>query len=129
MSYSIDHFVLTVSDPEASLAFYQRALGVKRIDFAQGRIAIGLGNQKINLHQAGQELLPHAKEPRPGSADFCLITTQKLEPLIQHLTDEGIPVLQGPVLRTGAKGPIESIYIRDPDGNLVELSNSMTQIK
>jgi len=118
----IDHFVLTVASIEATVAFYEKALGMESVSFAGGRTALTFGNQKINLHEAGRELEPKAKSPTLGSADFCLITNEPLEIAIAHLTRCGIEIEEGPGPKTGATGPITSIYFRDPDGSLVEVS-------
>jgi catechol 2,3-dioxygenase-like lactoylglutathione lyase family enzyme len=119
----LDHLVLTVADVSATAAFYQRVLGMHPIIFGDGRRALAFGNQKINLHQAGRELLPFAGRPTPGSADLCFITSTPLSEVVTTLTNLGVPVEEGPVPRTGATGPIVSVYLRDPDGNLIELSN------
>lgn len=119
----IDHFVLTVRDPEATCAFYSRALGMHPVTFAGGRKALAFGNQKINLHQAGREFEPKAERPVPGSADFCLITSVPLAEVIAHLEICGVAIIEGPVAKTGATGPLRSVYFRDPDSNLVEVSN------
>lgn len=119
----IDHFVLTVASVEATCDFYERALGMKVETFGEGRKALVFANQKINLHQAGAELEPKSDKPTPGSGDFCLITDTPLKDVIQHLERCGVRIEQGPVDRTGATGPIVSIYLRDPDKNLVEISN------
>ena len=119
----IDHLVLTVADIERTVAFYQQALGFKRIEFGGGRVALTCGRQqKINLHEAGREFDPKSARPTPGSGDFCLILDGALEDFVAHLAAEGIPIEDGPVARTGATGPILSVYIRDPDENLVEIS-------
>ncbi|MCW5592049.1 MAG: VOC family protein [Burkholderiales bacterium] len=119
----IDHFVLTVRDPEASCAFYSRVLGMHPVTFAGGRKALAFGNQKINLHQAGREFEPKAERPVPGSADFCLITSVPLAEVMAHLESCGVAIIEGPVAKTGAMGPLRSVYFRDPDSNLVEVSN------
>jgi catechol 2,3-dioxygenase-like lactoylglutathione lyase family enzyme len=119
----IDHFVLTVRDIEATCEFYVRVLGMQVVTFAGGRKALQFGHQKINLHEAGKEFEPKALSPMPGSGDFCLITKTPLEEVIVHVRSCGIEIVQGPVHKTGAMGPIESVYLRDPDGNLVEVSN------
>jgi catechol 2,3-dioxygenase-like lactoylglutathione lyase family enzyme len=93
------------------------------VTFGGGRRALAFGEQKINLHQHGAEFEPKAHHPTPGSADLCFLTETPLDEVICHLGDCGVPVLEGPVLRTGATGPIRSVYLRDPDGNLVEVSN------
>ncbi|NJD87581.1 MAG: VOC family protein [Betaproteobacteria bacterium] len=119
----IDHFVLTVRDPEATCAFYSRVLGMHPVTFAGGRKALAFGNQKINLHQAGREFEPKAERPVPGSADFCLITSVPLAEVMAHLEACGVAIIEGPVAKTGATGPLRSVYFRDPDSNLVEVSN------
>jgi catechol 2,3-dioxygenase-like lactoylglutathione lyase family enzyme len=117
----LDHFVLTVADPEATVAFYER-LGKERVDFDDGRLALRFGDQKINLHQAGRPIQPHARRPTPGSADVCLLVAGTLDEVERELERAGVVFELGPVPRTGATGPIRSLYLRDPDGNLVELS-------
>ena len=119
----LDHLVLTVADVSATAAFYQRVLGMHPITFGDGRRALAFGNQKINLHEAGRELRPFAARPTPGSADLCFTTSTPLSEVVTTLTNLGVPVEEGPVPRTGATGPIVSVYLRDPDGNLIELSN------
>ena len=118
---ALDHLVLTVSDPEATVAFYER-LGMRRDEFGDGRLALRFGAQKINLHQAGSEFEPHAARPVPGSGDLCLLVDGALDDVRAELEAGGIAVELGPVERTGAEGPLRSVYVRDPDGNLVELS-------
>lgn len=118
----IDHFVLTVKDIEATCRFYARALGMRRVEF-EGRVALAFGRQKINLHRAGHEFEPKASKPTPGSGDFCLITETPLAAVVEHLASCGVAIEKGPTTRTGATGPILSVYFRDPDGNLVEVSN------
>ncbi len=115
--------VLTVTDIEISCAFYSRALGMKVVTFGDNRTALTFGNQKINLHRRGEEFEPKAHSPTPGSADLCLLTATPLGQVIEHLQTCGVPVLEGPVVRSGATGPIVSVYCRDPDGNLIELAN------
>lgn len=122
---ALDHLVLTVADIETSIAFYEKALGMQAVTFGQGRKALAFGQQKINLHQAGREFEPKAKTPLPGSADLCFLTTAPLADVAKHLVRLNIPVLEGPVRRTGAQGPILSVYIRDPDGNLIEIANRL----
>lgn len=119
----IDHFVLTVSNIEKTCDFYQTVLGVKVEIFAGGRKALTFGNQKINLHESGKEFEPKAAFPKKGSGDFCLISLTPIPEIISHLTRYGVDIEDGPVLRTGATGSITSVYIRDPDQNLVEISN------
>lgn len=118
-----DHVVLTVADVDATCAFYQRVLGMAVVSFGDGRKALAFGQQKINLHAHGREFEPKAERPTPGSADFCLITGVPVADVVAHLSGEGVTVVEGPVRRTGATGPIVSIYFRDPDRNLVEVAN------
>jgi len=120
----IDHLVLTVVDLAATCAFYERVLGMSVVRFGtQGRLALAFGRQKINLHLAGQEFTPHAQRPVPGSADLCLITDTPLATAMAQVIAQGVAVIEGPVERTGATGPMRSFYFRDPDGNLIEVSN------
>ena len=121
----VDHFVLTVADVAASCDFYQRVLGMSVVTFGDGRKALSFGQQKINLHAHGREFEPKAKRPTPGAADFCLLTGVPLVEVMAHLRAQGVALLDGPVARTGATGRIESIYFRDPDGNLVEVANRL----
>jgi catechol 2,3-dioxygenase-like lactoylglutathione lyase family enzyme len=123
--HALDHLVLTVADVEASVAFYER-LGMRREVFGEGRVALRFGTQKLNLHAAGAEIAPHARQPAPGSADLCFLVEGSLEDLGSELAAAGIQIEVGPVERTGAQGPIRSLYLRDPDGNLVELSEPLT---
>ena len=118
---AIDHLVLTVADPEATVAFYER-LGMRAETLGEGRLALRFGRQKINLHTAGAEFDPHAAAPVPGSADFCLLVEGPLSDVERELAEAGIAVEVGPVDKTGAEAPLRSVYVRDPDGNLVELS-------
>lgn len=119
----IDHLVLTVRDIEATCAFYTRVLGMEAVTFGGGRRALQFGRQKINLHQAGKEFEPKAQLPTPGSADFCLITQVPLDQVVAHLQACNVPIVEGPAPKTGAMGAMISVYLRDPDGNLVEISN------
>jgi len=119
----IDHIVLTVRDIEATCRFYEEALGMKGVSFAGGRKALTFGDQKINLHKAGEEFEPKAANPTPGSADLCLIASVGLAEFMAHLKALGIKILEGPVLRMGAMGPLRSVYLRDPDGNLIEVGS------
>jgi catechol 2,3-dioxygenase-like lactoylglutathione lyase family enzyme len=119
----LDHFVLTVADLEATCNFYARVLSMKVVTFGEGRKALVFGNQKINLHKAGQEFEPKARHPMPGSADICLIADTPLVEVLEILRRENVAIEEGPVSRTGATGPIKSVYIRDPDSNLIEISN------
>lgn len=118
----IDHLVLTVRSIEKTVEFYSQVLKMEVVTF-NFRYALKFGEQKINLHLAGQEFTPHALQPVPGSADFCLISDEPLEAWQSHLSALNIQVEEGPVLKTGAWGPMQSLYIRDPDQNLVEISH------
>jgi catechol 2,3-dioxygenase-like lactoylglutathione lyase family enzyme len=120
---AIDHLVLTVKDLGRTVEFYCRALGMQKEVFNSGRIALRFGRQKINLHQAGREFEPKAKSPQPGSADLCLVTATPLEEAMAKIRECAIPIEEGPVDRTGAGGPMRSFYIRDPDGNLIEIAS------
>ncbi len=119
----IDHLVLTVKDITATCNFYSFILGMEVITFGEGRKALSFGNQKINLHEAGREFEPKAARPTPGSVDLCLITDVPLWQAQAHIEGAGIEIVEGPVDRTGATGKIRSIYFRDPDLNLIEISN------
>ncbi|WP_141504550.1 VOC family protein [Paenibacillus luteus] len=119
----LDHLVLTVKDIDATCAFYSRVLGMEIITFGEGRKALQFGQQKINLHQQGREFEPKAARPTSGSADLCFITELPLQKVLLHLSECGVEVEEGRVRRTGATGPIESVYFRDPDMNLLEVSN------
>ncbi|MEK9753166.1 MAG: VOC family protein [Rhodospirillaceae bacterium] len=119
----LDHLVLTVADIDATCEFYGRVLGMARASFAGGRTALSFGNQKINLHQAGNEYDPKATTPMPGSGDLCFITETPLDAVTAHLKDCEVEIIEGPAMKTGATGPIRSVYFRDPDGNLIEVSN------
>jgi catechol 2,3-dioxygenase-like lactoylglutathione lyase family enzyme len=119
----LDHVVFTVADIKLTCAFYTRVLGTEVVTFADNRTALIFGSQKINLHQAGQEFEPRALRPTPGSADVCFITETPLEHVMQHLRDCGVDIVEGPVDKTGAIGALKSVYIRDPDQNLIEISN------
>ena len=121
----LDHLVLTSNNEEACVRFYVELLGMRLETFAQGRKAFVFGNQKINLHIRGKEFEPKAGHPTPGSADLCFITAEPISDVIQHLASCGLSVIEGPIQRTGATGPILSIYLRDPDANLIEISNQL----
>ena len=118
----LDHLVLTVADIDATVDFYTRVLGMEAVTFGAGRTALAFGRSKINLHRAGHEFEPKAHRPTPGSADLCLIADGSLEQVIEDLAAHGVPIEEGPVERTGATGPIRSVYFRDPDLNLIEVS-------
>ena len=122
MIASLDHLVLTVADIDATVAFYRDVLGMRKIAFGEGRLALAYGAQKINLHRVGQEFEPKSARPTPGSADLCFLLDVSLDTARGRLRKAGIAVEEGPVDRTGATGPIRSLYVRDPDGNLIELS-------
>ena len=119
----LDHFVLTVADIPASISFYTSVLGMEEITFGKNRKALAFGQQKINLHEKGKEFEPKAAYPTPGSADLCLIAETEITEIMAHLQHCGVSIEEGPVPRTGATGPIISVYFRDPDHNLIELSN------
>jgi catechol 2,3-dioxygenase-like lactoylglutathione lyase family enzyme len=119
----IDHLVLTVFDPERTIDFYARVLGMEPVTFAGGRRGLAFGRQKLNLHQAGREFEPKALKPGPGAIDLCLVATTPLEQVVEHLKASGVAIIEGPVPRSGALGPMMSVYFRDPDGNLIEISN------
>lgn len=118
----LDHLVLTTRDKTACIDFYTRVLGMQLETFGAGRHAFKFGMQKINLHEHGKEFLPKAKLPTPGSLDLCFIAAVPLDAFIAHLAGLGVAIEEGPVARTGASWPIRSIYLRDPDGNLIEVS-------
>ena len=123
---SLDHLVLTVASIEASCDFYSRVLGMTVETFGEGRKALKFGSQKINLHEAGKEFEPKAAQPTPGSGDLCFLTDIPMETIIAHFASQNVAVEDGPIERTGATGPINSVYIRDPDDNLIEISNRIT---
>ncbi len=118
----IDHLVLTVKSIDATCEFYCRILSMEREEFAGGRVALKFGYQKFNLHEVGKEFEPKADNPVPGSCDICLIAASSIEEVKAHLQKHQVIIEQGPVARTGANGPISSLYFRDPDQNLIEVS-------
>jgi catechol 2,3-dioxygenase-like lactoylglutathione lyase family enzyme len=118
----LDHLVLTTAQLERCVAFYTQVLGMTVETFGAGRTALRFGAQKINLHEAGKEFEPKARRPTPGALDLCFIADRPLDEVIAHLRAVGAPIIEGPVQRTGATGPIRSIYLRDPDENLIEIS-------
>ncbi|MGJ3348960.1 VOC family protein [Morganella sp. Je.2.23] len=122
----LDHLVLTVADIEKTCDFYRRVLGFSVVTFRGDRKALVFGRQKINLHQAGHEFLPNADKPVPGSADLCFLTGTPVEQTLAHLAKENVVTEEGPVERTGATGPIISVYFRDPDLNLIEIGLPLT---
>lgn len=117
----LDHLVLTTADPDACLEFYVNLLGME-LDESGGRCAVKFGEQKLNIHRRPAEFLPAARVPTPGSADLCLIAAGPIEAVKAELEAKGVCIEEGIVPRTGAMGPIDSVYLRDPDGNLVEIS-------
>jgi len=118
----LDHLVLTTVDAAACRDFYVRVLDLREETFGNGRIAFRFGNQKINVHVRGHEFEPKAHLPVPGSLDLCFIASTRLDEVIAHLANQAWPIAEGPVQRTGATGPIRSVYVRDPDLNLIEIS-------
>jgi len=123
----IDHLVLTVFDLARTCDFYTRVLGMKVVTFGEGRTALAFGRQKLNLHLFGREFEPKALKPTPGSIDLCFITETPLEEVAARVRACDVKIVEGPVPKTGATGPMMSIYVRDPDGNLVEISNYVPQ--
>jgi catechol 2,3-dioxygenase-like lactoylglutathione lyase family enzyme len=124
MIQGLDHLVLTVRDLAATARFYVEGLGMELREFGEGRKALHFGDQKINLHLAGREFEPKAAHPTPGSADLCFLIVQPLAQIRGRLEALGHAIIEGPVERTGATGPITSIYTRDPDGNLIEIAQA-----
>lgn len=125
---SLDHLVLTVKDIDTTAAFYRRVLGMEVVSFGDGRQALAFGAQKINLHEQGREYAPTAGRPAPGAADLCFLTSLPLPEVVSHLGACGVSVIAGPVARSGATGPIMSVYFRDPDQNLIEVSNPVSRV-
>ncbi|MBA5708385.1 VOC family protein [Pseudomonas fulva] len=121
----LDHLVLTTIDVEACKDFYTRIMGMKLENFGAGRLAMRFGEQKINVHVRGHEFEPKAHLPVPGALDLCFIASVSLEEVVAHLKVQQWPIIEGPVQRTGATGPIRSIYVRDPDLNLIEISERL----
>lgn len=120
---SLDHLVLTVKSINKTCEFYTSVLGMRLVEFGKGRKALSFGNQKINLHEHRKEFEPKAQAPTPGSADLCFITKMPINLVIEHFNKFDVEVCEGPIQRTGATGAIISVYIRDPDQNLIEVSN------
>jgi len=125
---AIDHFVMTVADMSKTIDFYCSVLGTKMVEFVPptggpARKSLHFGKQKINLHDAASPYVPHAKTPQAGSVDLCFISSQSLDDWLTHLANHEVSVEEGPVGKTGANGALMSLYIRDPDGNLIEISN------
>lgn len=119
----IDHIVLTVKDVEATCRFYQRVLGMETRVMPNGRTALHFGRQKINLHLYGSEVEPRATSPTPGSADLCFVIQSRISDALDELRDLDVSIIEGPVQRNGALGKMVSVYINDPDGNLLEVSS------
>lgn len=119
----LDHLVLTVEDIERTVTFYRGVLGMEAVTFGEGRRALRFGDQQINLHRHRGEFLPHARTPTPGSADLCLLVDSPLADVVVELAAAGVPEVSEVVDRVGAAGGLRSVYLRDPDGNLIELSN------
>lgn len=122
---AIDHLVLTVLDVEASLVFYARVLGMTPKRVGEGRGALHFGSQKINLQQLHKGVDPNTRHPTRGAGDFCLLTRTPIETVLAHLAAQGVAIVEGPIERTGAQGPIRSVYFYDPDENLVEVANQL----
>jgi catechol 2,3-dioxygenase-like lactoylglutathione lyase family enzyme len=122
----LDHVVITATDIERTVTVYTRVLGMELDSFAEDRKALRFGRQKINLHKRGEEIFPHARNPLPGSADLCFLTDVPMQQVVEHLHSLGIEILEGPVQKTGAAGPMFSVYIQDPDGNLLEIAKLVT---
>ncbi len=121
----VDHIVLTTRDKDACIRFYTEVLGMELVRFktpTEERLALSFGAQKINIHEWGKEFTPRAHVAVPGSLDLCFIATLPWRTVIERLKTPSIKILEGPVAKTGAKGPIRSVYVRDPDLNLVEIS-------
>ncbi|HET7765369.1 MAG TPA: VOC family protein [Burkholderiales bacterium] len=118
----LDHIVLTTARTEQCIDFYTRVLGMKFERFGEGRMALKFGGQKINLHEKGREFSPRATLAAPGTLDVCFIAAVPLMDVVARLASAGVQIVEGPVAKTGAAGPLRSVYVRDPDGNLVEIS-------
>jgi catechol 2,3-dioxygenase-like lactoylglutathione lyase family enzyme len=121
----IDHVVITVADVDRTISFYERVLGMTAVSFGDGRRALAFGDQKLNLHQAGREFEPKAQRPTPGAIDLCLVTDVPLDEVAAHLRSESVVIEHGPVDKVGARSALRSLYFRDPDGNLIEVSNEV----
>ena len=122
----LDHLVLTTRDKERCIYFYTVVLGMKAEVFGDNRLAVVFGTQKINIHEYGKEILPKAHLPVPGALDLCFLAAMPLTDVIRQLHEYGISIEEGPVKRTGAQGPIRSVYVRDPDLNLIEIAEAWT---
>lgn len=121
----LDHLVLTTLDADACRDFYVRVMGMREETFGNGRVAFVFGKQKINVHVRGHEFEPKAHLPVPGALDLCFIASTPLDQVVAHLEAQAWPIIEGPVQRTGATGPIRSVYVRDPDLNLIEISEPL----
>ena len=119
----LDHLVLTVADLDATCDFYERVLGMERRTFGEDRIALFFGEQKLNLHEAANPIDPNVKHAAPGSADLCFITDTPMADVIANLAAEDVPIITGPGERSGATGRLMSVYVYDPDENLIEIAN------
>ena len=122
MIKSIDHVVLTTGDLQKCLDFYTRVLGMRVERYGENRIALAFGDHKFNVHPPGFDAGVKARTPTPGSLDLCFLADRPLDEVIARLARENVPIEEGPVVRTGARFPIRSVYVRDPDGNLIEIS-------
>ncbi len=122
---SLDHVVVNVSDMSRACDFYARVLGAEIVEFGAGRRAVQIGHQKLNLHDADSRADPIARRPAVGGADLCILTETPIGDVVRHLESLAVEIVDGPVERSGATGPIWSVYIRDPDGSLIEISNSL----
>jgi len=125
---SLDHIVLTVKNIDVTVDFYAQVLGMKKEVFGEDRIALKFGDQKLNLHEFNNEFEPKALKPTPGSADLCFIVKDPLDEAMSHIEAQGVKIIGGPVNRTGAKGPLLSIYFRDPDNNLIEVASEVNAV-
>ena len=124
----LDHLVLTVADLERTCSFYERVMGMKRAMFGEGRMALHFGNQKINLHQHDIVVDPNVRHATPGSADLCFIATAPIAEIADHLTAEGVTIIEGPGERAGARSRLMSVYFYDPDENLIEVANEIGRL-
>jgi len=120
---SMDHLVITASNLRTTVDFYSRVLGMEHVEFGDGLHAMHFGDQKFNIHDASTDVTPKAENIVPGSEDFCLLTETPISEVVDHLQACGVAVEEGPITRSGAAGTLDSVYFRDPDGNLVEVSN------
>jgi catechol 2,3-dioxygenase-like lactoylglutathione lyase family enzyme len=126
MIHHLDHLVITTGHLQACVAFYTTVLGMELVTFGNGRKALKFGDQKMNLHEKGKEFEPKAHLPTPGSLDLCFISSVPLDQVIARLNQAGLQIEEGPVPRSGAQGKIRSVYLRDPDLNLIEISEYAT---